>query len=227
MTETSNKVRLRDLSDEELVAHLHVDSKSSAQIKEIAFNVLMRRYSRKILTMILQMVRNEADAYDLSQISFLKIYRAIPFFRNNCKLFTWMYPIAANTARDFIRARDRRRRNEGPSLDDKDRLVEIVKFITSSSANPYEALVNVETQQLLQAAVDELSDNHREVIVLRYYIQMEYREISELLNVQEGTIRSRVHYAHEELRKILNSSKKEGLMMKIRKFFGGKKSQAS
>ncbi|MBQ8480315.1 MAG: sigma-70 family RNA polymerase sigma factor [Akkermansia sp.] len=224
MTETSNKVRLRDLSDEELVAHLRVDCMSSPQIKEIAFNVLMRRYSRKIHTLILQMVRNEADAYDLSQISFLKIFRAIPFFRNNCKLFSWMYPIAVNTARDFIRARDRRRKNEGPSLDDEERLTEIIKYCSSNSANPYEALINVETQTILQAAVDELSESHREVIVLRHYMQMEYREISELLNVQEGTIRSRVHYAHEKLKDILKSSKKESLLKKIcRKLFGGKK----
>lgn len=146
------------------------------------------------------------------------------FFRNNCKLFSWMYPIAVNTARDFIRARDRRRKNEGPSLDDEERLTEIIKYCSSNSANPYEALINVETQTILQAAVDELSESHREVIVLRHYMQMEYREISELLNVQEGTIRSRVHYAHEKLKDILKSSKKESLLKKIgRKLFGGKK----
>lgn len=135
-----------------------------------------------------------------------------------------MYPIAVSTARDFIRARDRRRKNEGSSLDDEERLTEIIKYCSSNSATPYEALINVETQTILQAAVDELSESHREVIVLRHYMQMEYREISELLNVQEGTIRSRVHYAHEKLKDNLKSSKKESLLKKIgRKLFGGKK----
>ena len=73
--------------------------------------------------------------------------------------------------------------------------------------------------------MDKLQDSHREVIVLRHYMQMEYKEISELLNVQEGTIRSRVHYAHEKLKEILLKSKKESFVMKIsRKIFNKKAS---
>ena len=221
MVETPNKVRLRNLTDEELVSHLHVDSKSEPGIKEIAFNVLMRRYSRQVYMLILQMVRNEADAWDLSQTTFLSVHRAIPFFRGTCKLYSWIHRIAVNATTDFIRARNRRRKIEGTSIDDDDHLLEIIQYCTSNSANPHEVLINLETQKVVQAAVDGLAEDHREVIVLRYYMKMDYREIAELLNIQEGTLRSRVHYAIKKLEEKLRSFKNEGLLKKIgRKIFG-------
>lgn len=223
MLKTPNKPRFRELTDEELVSHLRIDSKSSPQTKEKAINELIKRYLHKIRLIILQMVRNEDDAWDLTQTSFLRAHKAIPFFRGTCKFYSWLYRISVNTAKDFLRARKRRSKVEGPSLDDEDRILEIIKYCASNTDNPHQALVSLETQKLLQEAVDELSADQREVIVLRYYMQMDYKEMAELLNIQEGTLRSRVHYAREKLKDILQSPKKEGFLKKIKRTIFGKK----
>ena len=219
MAEAQHKIKISELTDDEIVSILRVGSTIEQKIKGKAFDELIKRHSKKIYTVILQMVRNETDSWDVSQEAFIRIHRSIPFFRGDSKLFSWMHTIASNAARDFLRAQKRRRRREGPSLDDTDTLSTLLQSFAVSSGTPHEDLINAETKKLLQLAVDELSNSHKEIIVLRYYMGMDYCDISQLLNIQEGTIRSRVHYAQKKLANIMQGSKKETLLKKISRTF--------
>ncbi len=154
--------------------------------------------------MIMQMVGSEADAYDIAQEAFLKAFRSLRYFNGQSAFYTWLYSIAANQARNFLR---RRKRENTFSLDNDDK------------GNPHEKNRQLEDgdhvcdpvrqaqigdlRKKLNAALDELSPAHREVVTLCDIQGLSYAEISELLNISEGTLRSRLHYAHRQLQGML------------------------
>ncbi len=188
---------LTEASDEQLI-------KLTLAGQTRAFDELVRRHSRKLHAMIMQMVGSEADAYDIAQEAFLKAFRSLRYFNGQSAFYTWLYSIAANQARNFLR---RRKRENTFSLDNDDK------------GNPHEKNRQLEDgdhvcdpvrqaqigdlRKKLNAALDELSPAHREVVTLCAIQGLSYAEISELLNISEGTLRSRLHYAHRQLQGML------------------------
>ncbi len=188
---------LTEASDEQLI-------KLTLAGQTRAFDELVRRHSRKLHAMIMQMVGSEADAYDIAQEAFLKAFRSLRYFNGQSAFYTWLYSIAANQARNFLR---RRKRENTFSLDNDDK------------GNPHEKNRQLEDgdhvcdpvrqaqigdlRKKLNAALDELSPAHREVVTLCDIQGLSYAEISELLNISEGTLRSRLHYAHRQLQGML------------------------
>ncbi len=170
-----------------------------------AFDQLVRRHSRKLHAMLMQMVGSEADAYDIAQESFLKAFRSLRYFHGQSAFYTWLYSIAANQARNFLR---KRKRENTFSLDNDEKGAPLEKSNELADGNrvsdPVRQANISDLRRKLEMAINELSPAHREVVTLCDIQGMSYAEISELLHISEGTLRSRLHYAHRQLQGILS-----------------------
>jgi RNA polymerase sigma-70 factor (ECF subfamily) len=148
------------------------------------------------------MTSNHEDTNDILQEVFAKAYRALKRFQGKSAFYTWIYAIAVNMSLNFLKKRGRRRKL---SLDDVDKGIENDKdFIeaTSKSDPVREATIN-ELQERLNSAMMELSEDHRAVVTMFDIQGMPHAEISEILGVSEGTVRSRLFYAHRQLQTYL------------------------
>ncbi len=169
-----------------------------------AFDTLVRRHSRKLHAMLMQMVGSEADAYDIAQEAFLKAFRSLRYFNGQSAFYTWLYSIAANQARNFLRKRKRENSfslnndEKGDPLEKSNELAD-----TNRVSDPIRQAHINDLKKKLTEAINELSPAHREVVTLCDIRGMSYAEISELLHISEGTLRSRLHYAHRQLQGIL------------------------
>ena len=172
--------------------------------KTRAFDELIRRHSRKLHAMLIQMVGNEADAFDIAQESFLKAFNSLRYFHGKSAFYTWLYSIAANQARNFLR---KRKRENSYSLDNDENgdPFETDSRLADGSidADPVRQAEVKDLKVKLLNAIETLSPAHREVVVLCDIQGMTYPEIAKILNISEGTLRSRLHYAHKQLQGIL------------------------
>jgi RNA polymerase sigma-70 factor (ECF subfamily) len=163
-----------------------------------AFDELVIKYSPKLYGLIYNMTSNREDTHDVLQDVFAKAYRSIKRFRGKSSFYTWIYAIATNMTLNFLKKRNRR---QGMSLDDVDSAIEHDKEfieITSKSDPVHETYLG-ELQIKLNEALQTLSDNHRAVVTM-YDIQgIPHTEIAKILGVSEGTVRSRLFYAHRQL----------------------------
>ena len=163
-----------------------------------AFDELVVKYSPKLYGLIYNMTSNREDTNDVLQDVFSKAYRSLKRFKGKSTFYTWIYSIATNMTLNFLKKRKRR---QGMSLDDVDSAIENDKEfieITSKSDPVHEAYLG-ELQIKLNEAMQTLSDNHRAVVTM-YDIQgIPHTEIAKILGVSEGTVRSRLFYAHRQL----------------------------
>lgn len=163
-----------------------------------AFDELVVKYSPKLYGLIYHMTSNREDTNDLLQDVFAKAYRSIKRFKGKSSFYTWIYAIATNMTLNFLKKRNRRR---GMSLDDMDSAIERdEEFIEiTSTSDPVRETYLGELQLKLNEAMQTLSDNHRAVVIM-YDIQgVPHTEIAKILKVSEGTVRSRLFYAHRQL----------------------------
>jgi len=156
-----------------------------------AFDGLVTKYRTKIFTMICCIVGNENDAWDLAQEGFLKAWRSIHRFEGRSSFYTWLYRITVNLAIDSLRRKAWRKE------------VELNEAIPSSLPGPGVNLERDEIREQINAALAQLSPEHRAVIVLKDLEGLQYREIAEVLNVSMGTVMSRVFYARKKLQSML------------------------
>lgn len=175
-----------------------------------AFDELVRRHSRKLNAMLIAMLNNEADAYDVAQTSFLKAFHSLRYFKGQSSFYTWLYSIALNQARNFLRKRKRERDNSY-SLDNDENGDPLEKNAdlsdTNRAADPVRQANIAELRKKLQRAISQLSPAHQEVINLCDIQGLSYPEISKIINISEGTLRSRLHYARRQLQGLLAEEK--------------------
>ncbi len=175
-----------------------------------AFDELVRRHSRKLNSMLIAMLNNEADAYDVAQTSFLKAFHSLRYFKGQSSFYTWLYSIALNQARNFLRRR-RRERDNSYSLDNDQNGDPLEKNAdlsdTNRTADPIRQANIAELRKKLQRAINQLSPAHQEVINLCDIQGLSYPEISKIINISEGTLRSRLHYARRQLQGLLAEEK--------------------
>lgn len=150
-----------------------------------AFHALVDRYARPMYGLAYSLLNNAADAEDVVQETFAGAFKALSKFEERASVKTWLSRICVNQVAMF--RRDRRSRDEHrESLD----------AVEATNAN-------VDARLDLQSTLQRLSDEHREVLVLRELQQLSYEEIAGVLNVPRGTVESRLHRARAELRKLL------------------------
>ena len=167
-----------------------------------AFDALVVKYSPRLYGLVYNMTSNHEDTNDLLQDVFAKAYRSIGGFKGNSAFYTWVHSIAVNMTINFLKKRGRRVQM---SLDDMDAGVENDKdFIelTASSTPVREADLS-ELQLRLNEAMMKLSLDHRAVVTLFDIQGMPHAEIAKILGVSEGTVRSRLFYAHRQLQNYL------------------------
>lgn len=168
-----------------------------------AFGVLVSRHQRRIFRLAQHLLRNGAEAEDVTQETFVRAYQAIGRFDGRCEPFTWLYRIAVNLSLNAIRNR-KAMRNAAPVDDPK---TEALLFESRPSAgrDPATAALDREMARALCDGIDALSDTLRTTLILACVDGLGHDEISKLLGVPEGTVAWRVHEARRKLREYLAS----------------------
>lgn len=167
-----------------------------------AFDLLMNKYDRKLYGLIYHMTSNSEDTNDLLQDTFSKAYRSLPSFLENSTFYTWIYSIAVNMTLNHLKKKNRRK---GPSYDDADSgVMNDPAFIDRAYlANPRRNSNIHELHDKLNESLLKLSEGHRSVVQMFDIQGMHHAEISKALGVSEGTVRSRLFYAHKQLQGLL------------------------
>jgi RNA polymerase sigma-70 factor (ECF subfamily) len=190
-----------DLSDSELVLRVRKGDGS-------AYRPLVERYQNRVHAMVYGMVRDSEEARDITQNAFIKAYQNLASFRIESSFYTWLYRIAMNLAIDHCR---KTRRRKTSAFDDavaaRDEDGTILEVHQGDS--PQKALQRKQLHQRIFAALDELTEDQREVILLREVEGLSYKEISETMEIPEGTVMSRLFYARKRLQGILQQSSEE------------------
>ena len=132
-------------------------------------------------------------AEDVTQEAFLAAWRGLPQFRGDCRFSTWLYRLVSNAAIDCLR-REKRHRDTG-DVDDLE--------LPDGGPSPQEQAERSDTRDAVRRALDRLSPEHRQVLLLRFMQELDYGEIARALDVSEGTVKSRINRAKSKLREVL------------------------
>lgn len=170
-----------------------------------AFDNLITRYSADIYAVLFRMTENAEEAADLTQETFLSALKAIKTFRGESELKTWLFRIAVNHSRNRFRWWKRRKKDATVSLDapigDSDATVS--EFIAGTEASAEDTVLRHERESAIRKAVVELPEIYREAIVLCDIEGLSYEEIASALEINIGTVKSRIARGRDELRKRL------------------------
>lgn len=161
-----------------------------------AFGSLMENYLPRIYNLCLGLTRNVQDAEDLAQESFLKAYRAIHLYQGKSSFYTWLYRIAVNVCLDFQRASSRR---TTVSLDQTFGEDEQPIQVRDEAPLPDDQAISHELGRELMTRIGQLPEAMRDVLLLRDVEGLTYDEIARLLNLSEGTVKSRLFRARSQV----------------------------
>ncbi|MFO7292106.1 MAG: RNA polymerase sigma factor SigM [Actinomycetes bacterium] len=177
---------MKDLPDPDLLAR-------AARGDRAAFDELMRRHEDRVFAICLRIVRDREVALDTVQDTFLTVFRKAGQFRGESQFSTWLYRVAVNTCYDHLRRRKRRPTEPLPEgFEPPDRHVD-------------SALSSVELRPDLTTALASLSEEFRTTLVLADVEGFPIGEVARILDVAEGTVKSRLHRARKELARILGN----------------------
>lgn len=164
-----------------------------------AFDLLVKKYQHKVLSVIGRFVHDQDEAMDVAQEAFIKAYRALPKFRGESAFYTWIYRIAVNTAKNHLVARNRR----PPAYD-----VEVgdAEYYDGGVAlheleTPETHMMRNELEQTVYKALQELPEDLRAAVTLREFDGLSYEEIAEVMDCPVGTVRSRIFRGREAIDK--------------------------
>ena len=159
-----------------------------------AFNELLGLHEKKMYAVCLRMCANQEDAQDCLQEAMLRIYRSISGFKGQSSFSTWIYRVAMNTCLDELR---KKKNKQAASLDS---LLDTGWSPSDDYDTPEHHAIEGERKKAIRTAISELPDDMRSAIVLRDIEGFSYEEISEMLGINVGTIKSRISRGREKLR---------------------------
>lgn len=165
-----------------------------------AFAELVKGTQQLVYNLALRMMHNEQDALDMSQEAYLRAWKTLSGFEGNCSFSSWMYTITRNVCIDSIRGQSNRQTSPLKVQAGDD---EYERPLSDVQAQPEHIYEQKERAQAVRDAIGKLSDIHREIIVLCDIEGYSYSEISRILGIEEGTVKSRLWRARDNLRKIL------------------------
>jgi len=170
---------------------------------EVACEELVRTHSGRLLSVARRMLRNDEDARDAVQEGFLSAFRAIQRFNGDCRLSTWLHRIVVNAA--LMKIRTRSRRPEDSIEDMLPRFIEDGHHAepTSTWGSANALLEQRETREQVRAAIDQLPESYRTVLVLRDIEELDTAETAALLGLTPNTVKIRLHRARQALAKLL------------------------
>lgn len=185
------------ISDDDLLSQCRTGDRD-------AFQALVEKYQHKVYTIAYRFVGNEADANDLAQEAFIKVYQKLSTFRGESSFLTWLYHITANTCRDELRKRQNKWTvsldNPGPQPGDGTARVEGVR---STMAGPEEVAVAREVQRNLQMVLNQLPAEQKLILIMREIQGFSYEEIAQQLECSLGTVKSRLSRARAALKDLV------------------------
>ncbi len=188
-------VDVQHIDDETLVARTQRGDAS-------AFDVLVQRYKERLYATVYHMTSNHEDANDLVQDAFIKAYHSIQGFKGHSSFYTWVYRIAVNRTINFLK---RRKNKNQYSLDDVDSSIQTdPDFLEMMShVTPRREAGLIELHEKLNEALQKLSDAHRAVVTMHDVHGLTHADIAQVMNCSEGTVRSRLFYARQQLQGLL------------------------
>ncbi len=160
-----------------------------------AFGELVNRYMQRAYYAALGLIGSHEDALDLSQEAFARAFRARASLDPDRPFYAWLYQIVRRLCFNFLRDRSTRRRR----LDEATPWLVQEAGVRAAQSDPAKIAERAELRAMVQAAIEKLPDREREVLVLKEFEGLRYREIAELLNVPIGTVMSRLYYARKDL----------------------------
>jgi RNA polymerase sigma-70 factor (ECF subfamily) len=173
-----------------------------------AFEVLLTRHRKAVYNFILRFVGDRETAEDLLQESFVRVIRGAASYKRQAKFTTWLYTIARNLCVDQTR---RRKHRKHASLDaplgSTDESGTLLDVIASNEIASDRQSVNRQMSQTMQRAIEALTEEQREVFLMREMLDMPFKQIAEVIGVSENTVKSRMRYALEKLRLELDEYK--------------------
>jgi RNA polymerase sigma-70 factor (ECF subfamily) len=191
MTATLDPTSVRnERSDEQLLlAYRQGDRASFAQ--------LMSRYQRELFHFLVRFLGDRAAAEDVFQETFLQVHQSAEQFDTSRRFRPWLFTIAANKARDLIRSQARRPSSplQAAINPGDDESGEFIDLMSSVDAFPDESMQKAELQQQVQKTVLGMPEHLREILLLSYFHQFPYKQISDILEIPLGTVKSRLHAA--------------------------------
>jgi RNA polymerase sigma-70 factor, ECF subfamily len=171
-----------------------------------AFEELVGRHRDKIYARAFSMLRNEDEAVDLSQEAWIKAWQRLNQFQGDSSFVTWMTRIVINLCLDQLRKQKRQRSESIEQMDEEQGGVE--RQMPFINPNPTEGLEREELRQQIDRALAQLSEEHRTVLILHEFDELEYKEIAKVVGCSIGTVMSRLFYARRRM---------AGLMTKVRR----------
>ena len=190
----SSKVQYSSAEDPQLV---RLAQKGDSE----AFEELVARHRDKIYARAYTMMRNEEEALDLSQEAWIKAWQRLVQFQGDSSFATWMTRIVINLCLDQLRRQKRMRSESIDEMDEESGGVE--RQMEPVIINPTERLERGELRKRIDAALEKLSHEHRTVLVLHEFEEMEYKEIARTMGCSIGTIMSRLFYARRRMAGLL------------------------
>ena len=167
-----------------------------------AFEALVRLYEKRVFALTMRMCKNPEDAAEAAQEAFLSAWQGLRFFRGESSFSTWLYRLASNACVDLLRREGRHRAAAGPSLNDE----ELNLDVPDTARSPQEEAERKELGRQIEAGLQSLSPDHRQVLILREMHQLSYDEIAETLSLDVGTVKSRINRGRKQLRNFLLQS---------------------
>ena len=180
----------QEVSDEEILSKFQ-DEKTRNQ----AFSMLLKKYQQKIYWHVRRMVIDHDDADDMVQDVFIKVWKNLPGFRSDAQLYTWMYRIATNECITFI---NNKKKKNNISLDE-------VSFELADSLADSTYFNGDQAQRKLQEALLTLPEKQKLVFNMKYYDDMKYEEISQVLGTSVGALKASFHLAVKKIEAYLTS----------------------
>lgn len=157
-----------------------------------AYSALVDRYSARIINLAYMMIGNRHDAEDIAQEAFIRAYRGLKKFQQKAKFSSWLYQIALNLCKDYLKARARNVK----SLDDE----QLTAMEPGTREQAARAVLESELSDLMRVAINKLPVPYRETFVLRHLQGLEYDEVASITSVPADTVRVRAYRARELLR---------------------------
>ena len=184
-----------NLSEQDLIA-------AAKRGDQDAFEALIHLYEKKVFALTRRLCSNPDDAQEAAQEAFLAAWQGLPFFRGDSSFATWLYRLTSNACMDLLRKEQRHQSAAGPSLDDE----EIELPVTASEGDPHAEAERAELKETIEAGLRSLQPEYRAVLLLREIHQRSYDEIADILDVDLGTVKSRINRGRKLLRKFLLES---------------------
>jgi RNA polymerase sigma-70 factor (ECF subfamily) len=171
--------------------------------EELAFVEIMKRHEERIFSAAMAMVRNRSDAEEIAQDTFVRAHRALPRFRGDSSVATWLHRIAVNLARNRYWYHFRRRKHATLSLDAPVGETGDAAFsdlLSTSAPDPSQETSRHEFVSAIETSLEKLEPTHRKILTMRSILDQSYEEIAAALGINVGTVKSRIARARERLR---------------------------